>query len=307
MGLESLSKRKRPVPDGLWMKCTDCQNLIFKKVVEEKLNVCPECNFHFRLSARRRIDITLDPGTFVEYFADLEPVDPLDFNDIRTYKDRLKSEQEKTGLKDAAIVGTGKILGTDVVFGATDSAFIMGSMGSVVGEKICRAAEMAAHERLPLVIFSGSGGGARMQEGIFSLAQMSKTSAAVGRLHDSGGVFISILTNPTMGGVAASFASLGDIVIAEPKALVGFSGPRVIWNTLKIELPTGFQKSEFLLEHGLIDMIVNRSEMRDTLHLVLSYLAEEGGCAPAESQSKPHRKPSKTLFPKKLSRKRAKR
>jgi acetyl-CoA carboxylase carboxyl transferase subunit beta len=197
--------------------------------------------------------------------------DPLHFKDTRSYVERLGAEQKKTGLREAAVIGTGKIGGHDLVFGLTDSRFIMGSMASVVGEKVTRAIELAIQTKKPLVIVSGSGGGARMHEGVLSLAQMAKTSAALARLDDADGFFISVLTNPTMGGVAASFASLGDVIIAEPKALIGFAGPRTIWHTLKIELPEGFQSSEFLLEHGFIDMIVNRADLKKEIIHLLHY------------------------------------
>jgi len=258
-------RRKKEMPDGLWMKCEGCQEMVYRKTVSELLNTCPKCNYHFTISAQERIRILIDEGTFEEYYADLAPADPLNFRDRKTYKERLAAEQEKTGLKDAAVVGRGKIGGHDVIFGVTDSRFIMGSMGSVVGEKIARAAEMALEHRIPLILVSGSGGGARMHEGAISLAQMSKTAAAIARLDDAVVLFISVLTNPTMGGVAASFASLGDIIIAEPKALIGFAGPRTIWHTLKIELPKGFQRSEFLLEHGFIDRIVSRPKLKGEL------------------------------------------
>jgi acetyl-CoA carboxylase carboxyl transferase subunit beta len=266
-------RRKRGMPDGLWVRCEGCQETVYRKTVEQKLMVCPECNWHFRLSARDRIAITLDEDSFEECFADMAPANPLGFADRKTYEERLAEEQAKTGLKDAAVVGRGTLRGAPVILAVTDANFIMGSMASVVGEKLARAAEMAAEKRLPLISISGSGGGARMMEGVYSLAQMSKTSAAIARLHDEGGLYISVMTNPTMGGVAASFASLGDIILAEPGALVGFSGPRVIWQTIKIELPKGFQRAEFMLEHGFIDMIVDREDMRDTLHRLLSYLA----------------------------------
>jgi len=260
------------MPDGLWIRCEGCQETVYRKRVEQKLMVCPDCNWHFRLSARQRLDVTLDEGSFEEYFEDMAPANPLGFTDRKPYEERLADQQAKTGLKDAAVVGRGTIEGIPVVIAVTDANFMIGSMGSVLGEKLARAAEMAVEKKLPLVSISGSGGGARMQEGVYSLAQMSKTAAAVARLHEAGGLFISVLTNPTMAGVAASFASLGDVIIAEPGALVGFTGPRVIWQTIKIELPKGFQRAEFLLEHGFIDMIVNREDMRDALFRLLSYL-----------------------------------
>ena len=213
----------------------------------------------------------LDEGTFEEWDADLVAADPLNFRDRKTYKQRLIDDRAATGLKDAAVVGCGRIRARKVVFGVTDSRFIMGSMGSVVGEKLTRAIERAQEMNLPLIIVSGSGGGARMHEGIFSLMQMAKTSAALARFHKSGGLFISVLTNPTMGGVAASFASLGDVVFAEPKALIGFAGPRTVKATIRIELPKGFQTSEFLLEHGFIDRIVKRQDLKSEIARAIDY------------------------------------
>ncbi len=262
--------RKRDLPDGLWLKCPGCGQMVFKKQVEERLQVCPECNYHFRISAPERIRITVDDGSFHELYADLEPVDYLKFVDRKPYSKRLAEQQANTGLKDACIIGTAAIEGHDIIFGATDSRFLMGSMGAVVGEKITLAAEEAAKRRVPLVLVSGSGGGARMMEGIISLAQMAKTAAAIARLDSAGVPFLSVLTNPTMGGVAASWAALGDILIAEPQALIGFAGPRTIKLTLGIDLPEGFQSSEFLLEHGFVDMIVNRVDMKKELSKLLS-------------------------------------
>ncbi|MBU1037758.1 MAG: acetyl-CoA carboxylase, carboxyltransferase subunit beta, partial [Candidatus Omnitrophica bacterium] len=213
----------------------------------------------------------IDEGTFKEMDADMEALDPLSFEGPKTYKEKLKADQGLTGLKDAVITGEGKLGGRAIVLGVTDSRFIMGSMGSVVGEKLTRAIEKATEDKCPLVIVSGSGGGARMYEGMFSLMQMAKTSAALSRLDRAGGLFISILTNPTMAGIMASFASLGDFIIAEPKALIGFTGPRVIEQTIRQKLPAGFQKSEFLLRHGLIDMIIHRKNMKETLARMLSY------------------------------------
>jgi acetyl-CoA carboxylase carboxyl transferase subunit beta len=235
------------------------------------MNVCPECEHHFPVSAKERIRHVLDTGTFEEWDADLFPADPLQFEDKKPYRERLRAEQKRTGLSDAAITGSGMIRARRVAFGVTDSAFIMGSMGSVVGERLTRLAERAREQDLPLIIVSGSGGGARMHEGILSLMQMAKVSAALARYHDSRGLFISVLTDPTMGGVAASFASLGDIVFAEPKALIGFAGPRTIKATIGIELPEGFQTSEFLLEHGFIDRIVTREKMKSEIARVIDY------------------------------------
>ena len=235
------------------------------------MGVCPDCDYHWYVSAQERIRQVLDEGTFEEWDADLLPADPLNFSDRRTYKDRIAEDQKLTGLKEAAVTGLGRVRARRVAFGVTDSRFIMGSMGSVVGEKLTRAIERATEQDLPLIIISGSGGGARMHEGILSLMQMAKVSAALARFHQAGGLFISVLTNPTMGGVAASFASLGDLVFAEPKALIGFAGPRTIKATLRIELPKGFQTSEFLLKHGFIDRIVRRPDIKTELAQAIDY------------------------------------
>ena len=260
------------MPDNLWMQCPACTKLIYKPTVEERQNVCPECNAHFEISSSRRIESLLDEGSFEERFSSVQPLDPLEFVAVRAYRDRLAAAQQRTRLDDACQLGVGKIEGHDVVFGVSDSRFLRGSMGSVVGEKICRGIELAAEEAKPFVFVSGSGGGARMDEGILSLMQMAKTSAALAELERRGGLFVSILTNPTMGGAMASFAALGDIVIAEPGALIGFAGPNVIRETIKSEIPDGFQTSEFLLEHGFLDQIVERSELRAYLGSLLGYL-----------------------------------
>ena len=264
-------RSKRGVPEGLWQRCPGCQQTIFRKEAEKKLGVCPECDFHWYVSAFTRVEQVLDAGTFEEWDGDLMPVDPLQFFDQKAYKDRLVAEQRRTGLRDAALTGTGMIRARRVAFGVTDSAFIMGSMGSVVGERLTRLIERASEQNLPLIIISGSGGGARMHEGILSLMQMAKVSAALARYDEAGGLFISVLTNPTMGGVAASFASLGDLVFAEPKALIGFAGPRTIKATIRIELPKGFQTSEFLLEHGYIDRIVRRCDLKSEIARAIDY------------------------------------
>lgn len=267
----SMKRPKRGVPEGLWQRCPGCQAAIFRKDAEKKLNVCPECEYHFYVSARERVAQILDAGTFEEWDADLLPTDPLGFADKKPYRERLVAEQQRTGLRDAAVTGTGMIRARRVAFGVTDSAFIMGSMGSVVGERLTRLTERATAQKLPLIIVSASGGGARMHEGIHSLMQMAKVSAALARHDDAGGLFISVLTNPTMGGVAASFASLGDIVLAEPRALIGFAGPRTIKATIRIELPAGFQTSEFLLEHGFIDRIVHRNRLTSEIARIIDY------------------------------------
>ena len=262
---------KRGVPEGLWMRCPGCEATIFRKEAEKRLGVCPECDYHWYVSARQRITQLFDEGTFEEWDADLEPADPLEFVDKAPYRQKLIDEQHRTGLKDAAISGTGMIRARRVAFSVTDSAFIMGSMGSVVGERLTRCVERATRDQLPLIIVSGSGGGARMHEGMLSLMQMAKVSAALARFDTAGGLFISVLTNPTMGGVAASFASLGDVVFAEPKALIGFAGPRTIKATIRIELPKGFQTSEFLLEHGFVDRIVARRDLQSELAAAIDY------------------------------------
>jgi len=264
-------RTKRGVPEGLWIRCPQCKATIFRKEAESRFNVCPECNHHFYVRGRERIKQMLDADSFEEWFTDLRPKDPLEFNDRILYAQRLKSEQAKTGMPDAAIVGRGHIRGRPVVLAVTDFAFMAGSMGSVVGEKLTRAAEEATRLMLPLVIVSGSGGGARMQEGILSLMQMAKVSAALARYDQAGGLYLSILTNPTMGGVAASFAFQGDITLAEPGALIGFAGKRTIWNTVRLELPEGFQTSEFLLAHGFIDRIVHRKDLRTEVARLIDY------------------------------------
>lgn len=274
--------RKRGAPDGLWMKCPSCEGMVYRKVVEEAHNVCPECGFHFRISAQQRMDYLLDTDTFQPLFENLESGDPLSFKGKKSYKEKLQKAQKNTGRKEAALFGTAEIGGKKTVFGIIDPNFIMGSMGSVVGEKIARAAEHAYDNKLPLIIVSGSGGGARMEEGILSLFQMAKTSAAIKRLQDAGGVYIAVLTNATMGGSMASWAALGDITIAEPQALLGFAGPRVIAQTVRQELPSGFQTSEFLVEHGFLDQVVHRKELRQRLVSLLRYT-----CADMKAYEKP--------------------
>lgn len=264
--------KRRDMPDGLWTKCEDCGEIIYNKALEEGFRVCPKCDYHFTLPAPARIKMLIDEGTFEEYDIEMKSADPLQFQGPKSYKEKLKQDQEATGLNEAVITGGGKIEGKQAVIAVTDSRFIMGSMGSVVGEKITRAIEQATSRKIPIVIVSGSGGGARMYEGMLSLMQMAKTSAALSRHHEKGLLFISVLTNPTMAGVMASFASLGDVIIAEPKALIGFTGPRVIEQTIHQKLPQDFQKSEFLLEHGLIDIIIHRKNLKTTLSQLLDYL-----------------------------------
>ncbi|MEK7270906.1 MAG: acetyl-CoA carboxylase, carboxyltransferase subunit beta [Planctomycetota bacterium] len=265
-------RKKKDIPEGLWVRCEGCKKPVFKKAMEDNLDVCPECKFHFDIGAPRRIGITLDPGSFVELDGGLEAADPLSFVARKSYVEKLEEDQKATGLREAILAGEGLIGGHPVIFGALDGRFIKGSMGSVVGEKFARAAERAAARRIPLVMFAASGG-ARMMEGILSLMQMAKTAAALARLDDAGGLYISVLTNPTTAGVMASFASLGDIILAEPGALIGFTGPRVIQQTIRASLPKGFQTSEFLLERGFIDRVIPRAKMREELIRILDYCA----------------------------------
>jgi len=265
--------QREGIPEGLWLRCPGCGDMLFRKVVEEALHVCPGCDYHFRISARLRIDLLCDPGTFEERFTDVEPTDPLKFSDKKAYKDRLRAEQNKTGNTDAVVCGKGFIKGRPIMVAVMDPTFMMGSMGSVVGEKITRTIEDAVEEDLPLLIVSCSGG-ARMQESALSLMQMAKTSAALARLDDSGGLFISLLADPTTGGVTASFAMLGDFIIAEPKALIGFAGPRTIWNTIKVELPDGFQRSEFLKEKGFLDFVVHRKDLRSEIARLVDFCGD---------------------------------
>jgi len=265
--------KKKEIPEGLWAKCEECSETLYNKTIEENLKVCPKCGSHFSLGAYERISMLLDKDTFKEYDKDMLSADPLDFKGPKTYKDKLKQDQLITGLNDAVVSGEGLLGHKKIVIAVTDSRFIMGSMGSVVGEKITRAIEEATKNKLPLVIVSGSGGGARMYEGMLSLMQMSKTCAALSYHRKAKIPYISVLTNPTMGGVMASFAGVGDIIIAEPRALIGFAGPRVIEQTIRQKLPAGFQRSEFLLEHGLIDMIVQRKNLKSTLSQLLDYLS----------------------------------
>lgn len=263
--------KKKDIPAGLWSKCPECEAPTYKKELLDSLNVCPKCGFHLPLVAQRRIDLFIDPGTFKEMDVEIVSADPLNFKGPKTYKEKLKHDQKRTGLKDAVVTGTGNLNGEPIVIVVTDSRFIMGSMGSVVGEKVTRAVEYATKNKLPIVIISGSGGGARMYEGVFSLMQMAKTCAALAQHNKKGLLHISVLTNPTMAGVMASFAGIGDVIIAEPKALIGFTGPRVIEQTIRQKLPEGFQKSEFLLAHGLIDMIVERKELKKVVSQIISY------------------------------------
>jgi len=261
---------EKGVPAGLWAKCSACGHMVYEKDVEDMLGVCPECGYHRRIDARTRINQLVDPDTFEEFATDLKSTDPLNFKDRITYKERLKREQQKTGETEAIVVGKAFIRGRPVILGVMNPMFIMASMGAVVGEKVTRAIERAVEENLPLVIVTASGG-ARMQEGMVSLVQMAKTSAALAQLDDANGLYIVVATDPTTAGVAASFASLGDVVIAEPKAMMGFAGPRVIQNTINAELPEGFQTAEFMLEHGFVDRIVPRGDLRREIARIIDY------------------------------------
>jgi len=256
--------------EGLWTKCKNCEEIIYNKELEENFKVCPKCGYYFRLSARERIAYLLEPKSFREYDKNLFSADPLSFTTNQSYLDKIAEDQKKTGLKEAVVTGEGFIGEYRVVIGILDFEFLGGSMGSVVGEKITRAVEKATKKKLPLIVISASGG-ARMQEGMFSLMQMGKTATALAKFGKKGLPFISILTDPTTGGVSASFAFLGDIILAEPKALIGFAGPRVIEQTIRQPLPEGFQQAEFLLKHGMIDLIVERKEAKKTLICILSF------------------------------------
>jgi acetyl-CoA carboxylase carboxyl transferase subunit beta len=264
--------KKVKIPEGLWVKCDSCKEIIYKKEIDRNLKICPKCNYHFRISARERINLLVDEGSFVEMDAGLSSGDPLGFKDKISYKERLDENRKKSGLDEAAISGEATMEGSPVVLVIIDFSFMGGSMGSVVGEKVLRAAERALETKRPLITMASSGG-ARMQEGIFSLMQMARVSAALARLKDSGLLYISILADPTFGGVTASFAMLGDIIFAEPKSLIGFAGPRVIEQTIKQQLPEDFQRAEFLLEHGLIDKIVDRKDIKKTVAKIVELLS----------------------------------
>jgi len=264
-------RKKREVPDGLWMRCEQCESMLFRKSVRENQEVCPECNHHFRMGGRDRLNYLLDTDTFEELFNDIYPADPLDFQwGGKTYLDRLEKERKKSGFDEAVLTGVGYVKGRRAAVGILVGDFLMGSLGSVMGEKLCLLIEHATERKLPLVIVSMSGG-ARMHEGALSLMQMAKTSAALARYDDSGGLYISVLTDPTTGGTTASFAMLGDIIIAEPKALIGFAGPRVIRDTIKADLPVGFQRAEFLQEKGFVDFITHRHDLRDEISRLIDY------------------------------------
>ncbi len=268
---------KKAVPEGLWNKCPGCGAILYRAEMERNMDVCPKCGYHNRIGARRRLDLFLDKEPREEIGAELQAQDPLKFKDSKKYKDRLSAAQKATEEKDALIVMQGKLKGVDLVAAAFEFKFMGGSMGSVVGERFVRGANIALEKHIPYVCFSASGG-ARMQESLFSLFQMAKTSAVLKRMADKGVPFISVMTDPTMGGVSASLAMLGDVNVAEPGALIGFAGPRVIEQTVREKLPDGFQRSEFLLEHGAIDMIVSREQMRDRLYNVLGILNHAAAC-----------------------------
>lgn len=264
------SGKRTDVPAGLWMRCPECAAMLYRKNVEQNLHVCPECEHHFRIGADERAAQICDPDSFEPLWEDIEPQDPLNFVDLKSYKERLVGEQKKTGHRDAALCGKGFIKGRGIVLACMDSRFMMGSMGSVVGEKITRTIELGIQLNRPVIVVSCSGG-ARMQESALSLMQLAKTSAALARLDDAGGLFISVLADPTTGGVTASFAMLGDVILAEPKALIGFAGPRVIANTVRQQLPPGFQRSELLLEKGFIDRVVHRQDLRSEISRIIDY------------------------------------
>jgi acetyl-CoA carboxylase carboxyl transferase subunit beta len=271
-GKELRAEKRIKIPEGLWVKCDSCKEIIYKKEIDKNLKICPKCHYHFRISAKERIQLLVDENSFVEIDTGLSSTDPLGFRDKVPYRERLEENRKKSGLEEAAVSGEATIAGHPVVAVIMDFSFMGGSMGSVVGEKVVRAAEVALEQKKPLITVASSGG-ARMQEGIFSLMQMARVSAAIARLSDGGGLYLSVLADPTFGGVTASFAMLGDIIIAEPRSLIGFAGPRVIEQTIKQQLPDDFQRAEFLLDHGMIDAVVDRRELRRTLGQIIGTLA----------------------------------
>ncbi|HEX9819480.1 MAG TPA: acetyl-CoA carboxylase, carboxyltransferase subunit beta [Methylomirabilota bacterium] len=272
---ESQGTPKRVViTEGLWIKCESCKEIMYRAEVERAGRVCPKCHYPFRITARERIGVLADGGSFEEYQAALTSADPLGFKDTKRYRDRLKAARQKTSMEEAVVTGLGRIGGHPAMLCVFEFGFLGGSMGSVVGEKLARAIELAIAKHVPVIIVSASGG-ARMQEGILSLMQMAKTSAALHRLAEARLPYLSLLTDPTTGGVTASFAMLGDVILAEPRALIGFAGPRVIAETIRQPLPDGFQRAEFLLEHGQLDMIVERRELKDTLRKILAFFADQ--------------------------------
>jgi acetyl-CoA carboxylase carboxyl transferase subunit beta len=273
---EGKEKREEiKLSDDLWVKCKSCNEIIYRKVIERNLQVCPKCNYHFQIPARQRIEGLVDPGSFIEHDAHLTSGDPLEFKDTKRYPHRIKEVQESTGREDAITCGEATIEGQPAMLGVFEFSFMGGSLGSVVGEKVTRLIERAVEKRIGVIIFCASGG-ARMQEGILSLMQMAKTSAALAKLRQAGLPYIGVLTDPTTGGVSASFGMLGDIILAEPKAMIGFAGPRVIKDTIRVELPNGFQRSEYLLDHGMVDIIVERKDLRHTLASLLEMLLPNG-------------------------------
>jgi len=264
-------KPRKEMPEGLWVRCPGCEHMLYKSAVEKNLNVCPECNHHFRIEAATRIKYLADEESFQEILGDLTTEDPLAFKFRETtYKQRIKADEKKSGAKEAMLIGKAFIKGRGIILAVMEPNFLMGSMGFVVGEKLCAAVDMAMAEKLPLVAVCCSGG-ARMHEGVVSLGQMAKTSAALAKFDEAGGLYICVLTDPTTGGVTASFATLGDCLIAEPGALIGFAGPRTIAETIKVELPEGFQTAEFMLEHGFVDMIVHRRDLRSEIARLIDY------------------------------------
>lgn len=269
---EAKLDRKVKIPEGLWVKCENCKEIVYKKEIEKNLKVCPKCNYHFRINARERLKLMVDEGSFAELYPDMTSGDPLKFKDTVAYPERIEESKKRAGLNEAVIAGEATVNGIPVVVAIMDFSFLGGSMGSVVGEKITRTAELAVEKKAPLITVASSGG-ARMQEGLFSLMQMAKTSAAIGRVKDAGVPYISILSDPTFGGVTASFAMLGDVIIAEPKSLIGFAGPRVIEQTIKQQLPENFQRAEFLLDHGMVDIVVSRKDLKECLATVIGHLS----------------------------------
>ena len=268
---EVKTDKKIKIPEGLWVKCDSCKEIIYRKEIDKNLKICPKCNYHFRISAKERIKLFVDEGSFVEIDSGLASNDPLNFKDKIPYRDRLEENRKKSGLEEAAISGEAMVEGRPVIMVIMDFAFMGGSMGSVVGEKVMRAAEAALEKKIPLITVASSGG-ARMQEGIFSLMQMARVSAAIAKLNESGILYISILADPTFGGVTASFGMLGDVIIAEPRSLIGFAGPRVIEQTIKQQLTEDFQRAEFLLDHGLIDIVVDRKALKKTIGQIIGLL-----------------------------------
>jgi len=265
-------RKKREVPDGLWLRCPGCEATLYRKTLQENLDVCTECDYHFRVNARRRVELLADTGTFEELYTDIGPADPLEFHWAgKCFAERIRQEQERTGNIEAVLTGIAYVRGLRIALGVMDGDWLMGSLGCVVGEKLSLLIEKAGSDSLPLVIVCMSGG-ARMHEGALSLMQMGKTSAALGRLDRAGGLYIAVLADPTTGGTTASFGMLGDVTLAEPGAEIGFAGTRVISNTIKAELPEGFQRSEFLLNHGFVDMIVHRRDLRSEIARIVDYL-----------------------------------